>query len=400
MESLQIMDKTMANTSKPGADMTDEQLSDANKQACEWTDDWSERQEKEPSKEQSDAMFVRKLTELLAPVAIDKEVKTNDQERPGRVNDAAGRNRSLSGISIENAPQLSEGQQALSFAIGRLHIAASPLTHSANVAGLIQEAIDRLNWLGANPELLARQPAAIDKETECNCASNPHAEGCPVTAHVRAMFAASGESAYGAAPLDKEAGKPAAPYSAPFTTDVPQCCGDPSTCNDPCQPEVAPSVEQDERGAVSRMACTVDGDEITAIRKASELMCAMGYPGEASQITCFLARISRAASTSANVAQGAGDVYGLVYEWDTPYGVHRDFQYCTYNGAEPSRTVTLYSAPPARIALTDDRVSEIIDEYDDCSWIDGELRIDCKDMMRLARALLAAAQSASASEGK
>jgi hypothetical protein len=69
---------------------------------------------------------------------------------------AAGRNRSLSGISIENAPQLSEGQQALSFAIGRLHIAASPLTHSANVAGLIQEAIDRLNWLGANPELLAR----------------------------------------------------------------------------------------------------------------------------------------------------------------------------------------------------------------------------------------------------
>jgi hypothetical protein len=145
-----------APSSKLGADMTDEQLSDANKQACEWTDDWSERQEKEPSKEQSDAMFVRKLTELLAPVAIDKEVKTNDQERPGRVNDAAGRNRSLSGISIENAPQLSEGQQALSFAIGRLHIAASPLTHSANVAGLIQEAIDRLNWLGANPELLAR----------------------------------------------------------------------------------------------------------------------------------------------------------------------------------------------------------------------------------------------------
>ena len=26
------------------------------------------------------------------------------------------------------------------------------------------------------------------------------------------------------------------PYSAPFTTDVPQCCGDPSNCNDPCEP--------------------------------------------------------------------------------------------------------------------------------------------------------------------
>jgi hypothetical protein len=29
------------------------------------------------------------------------------------------------------------------------------------------------------------------------------------------------------------------PYSAPFTTDVPQCCGDPETCDDPCTPERA-----------------------------------------------------------------------------------------------------------------------------------------------------------------
>jgi hypothetical protein len=27
--------------------------------------------------------------------------------------------------------------------------------------------------------------------------------------------------------------KPA--YSVPFTTDVPQCCGSPETCNEPCQ---------------------------------------------------------------------------------------------------------------------------------------------------------------------
>ena len=40
---------------------------------------------------------------------------------------------------------------------------------------------------------------------------------------------------------------PKAPaYSAPFTTDVPQCCGDPSTCNDPCQSE-APAVEAGAR---------------------------------------------------------------------------------------------------------------------------------------------------------
>jgi hypothetical protein len=29
---------------------------------------------------------------------------------------------------------------------------------------------------------------------------------------------------------------PRSPYGAPFTTDVEQCCGDPSTCNDPCEP--------------------------------------------------------------------------------------------------------------------------------------------------------------------
>jgi hypothetical protein len=40
------------------------------------------------------------------------------------------------------------------------------------------------------------------------------------------------------AALEPEDGVPPAglpAYSAPFTTDVPQCCGDPATCNDPCQ---------------------------------------------------------------------------------------------------------------------------------------------------------------------
>jgi hypothetical protein len=32
---------------------------------------------------------------------------------------------------------------------------------------------------------------------------------------------------------------PRSPYGAPFTTDVEQCCGDPSTCNDPCEPPSA-----------------------------------------------------------------------------------------------------------------------------------------------------------------
>jgi hypothetical protein len=41
---------------------------------------------------------------------------------------------------------------------------------------------------------------------------------------------------YLAAPTPERA---APPYSAPFTTDVPQCCGDPETCDDPCTPERA-----------------------------------------------------------------------------------------------------------------------------------------------------------------
>ena len=46
------------------------------------------------------------------------------------------------------------------------------------------------------------------------------------------------------------------------------------------------------------IGCAVDGDEIGAIRKASELMCAMGYTADASQITCFLARVARAYPTA------------------------------------------------------------------------------------------------------
>jgi hypothetical protein len=234
--------------------------------------------------------------------------------------------------------------------------------------------------------LLARQPAAIGKEAECNCASNPHAEGCPVTAHVRAMFAASGESAYGAAPLDKEASKPA-----------------------------APSVEQDERGAVIATVRTdppitgVTTGPWTRLFVADVEIDRSGDPTElvkkAEQINHSYAHQSRAASTSANVAQGAeavvADLSMLVRQL-----VHslrkaapdnalsdRAVDYLKRKGlaGSPLRE----AAPPAQTALTDDRISEIIDEFDDCSWIDGELRIDCKDMMRLARALLAAAQSAS-----
>jgi hypothetical protein len=34
-----------------------------------------------------------------------------------------------------------------------------------------------------------------------------------------------------------DSGEQEAPYSAPFTTDVAHCCGEPDHCNDPCEPE-------------------------------------------------------------------------------------------------------------------------------------------------------------------
>ena len=46
------------------------------------------------------------------------------------------------------------------------------------------------------------------------------------------------------APAPSPQPEPAPPYSAPFTTDVPQCCGAPETCNDPCS--AAPQVVQRE----------------------------------------------------------------------------------------------------------------------------------------------------------
>jgi hypothetical protein len=39
-------------------------------------------------------------------------------------------------------------------------------------------------------------------------------------------------SGYAGASAAKQQSTPA--YSAPFTTDVPHCCGDPDACNDPC----------------------------------------------------------------------------------------------------------------------------------------------------------------------
>lgn len=51
-----------------------------------------------------------------------------------------------------------------------------------------------------------------------------------------------------------------------------------------------------------------DADEILAIRKAAELMSGMGYHSEATHICCFLARVARSASSTAEIERrGEGE---------------------------------------------------------------------------------------------
>lgn len=47
------------------------------------------------------------------------------------------------------------------------------------------------------------------------------------------------------------------------------------------------------------------------------------------------------------------------------------------------------ASPPASV-LTDEQIGAIVDEFDACHWVDGECRIEGRDMMKLCRALLAA----------
>jgi hypothetical protein len=194
-----------------------------------------------------------------------------------------------------------------------------------------------------------------------------------------------------------------------------------------CPQDSAPSVEQDERGAVECRDLTDDDMDRLIVWLGEHDRDEIGHQGLCERIIGAFA--ARAASTSANVAQGAelvhlddwwvdlfakemksklanarekgrggwqdcapADLSNMLRD-HVEKGDPRDVaNFCMFLWALRS---PICAAPPAQTALTDDRISEIIDEFDDCSWIDGELRIDCKDMMRLARALLAAAQSAS-----
>lgn len=87
--------------------------------------------------------------------------RKNDDTKGQRINDdVAGRDRSLSGASAKNDPQLSPGQRVIEEAIGKLHIAASKLTDPRHISELIFESINKLNWISANPESFVATHAA------------------------------------------------------------------------------------------------------------------------------------------------------------------------------------------------------------------------------------------------
>ncbi|WP_438396390.1 hypothetical protein [Caballeronia sp. DA-9] len=101
------------------------------------------------------------LTQKLSH--IDKQgyahMKVSDDTKgPRGVDDAAGRDRSVPRTGDQNDPELSPGQCAIEEAIGKLHTAKSPLADKENVAALIQSAIDKLNWISANPESFSATP--------------------------------------------------------------------------------------------------------------------------------------------------------------------------------------------------------------------------------------------------
>lgn len=81
----------------------------------------------------------------------------------------------------------------------------TPFAPALHIAGVLKKGdmrvIDGVTWHCTDPEI-DRWVSQGSSDPECICKADdgvPHAETCPVTSHVRALFAASGESAQGSA---------------------------------------------------------------------------------------------------------------------------------------------------------------------------------------------------------
>lgn len=59
-------------------------------------------------------------------------------------------------------------------------------------------------------------------------------------------------------------------------------------------------------------------------------------------------------------AEPVQEPFCYVYEYDSPYGLHREFYPREYNGMKPSRTVPLYTAPPPRKPLTEEEILSVL----------------------------------------
>lgn len=63
----------------------------------------------------------------------------------------------------------------------------------------------------------------------------------------------------------------------------------------------------------------------------------------------------------ARLAQPEPEPYCHIYEYDSVYGIHREFSPHEWNGMRPTRTVPLYTTPPQRKWqwLTNDESAEL-----------------------------------------
>ena len=60
----------------------------------------------------------------------------------------------------------------------------------------------------------------------------------------------------------------------------------------------------------------------------------------------------------------AQEPYCHAYEYDSVFGLHREFYPRVYSGRNPDRAVPLYTAPPQRPLLTDEEITDAVREAD------------------------------------
>lgn len=91
------------------------------------------------------------------------------------------------------------------------------------------------------------------------------------------------------------------------------------------------------------------------------LRAALAEPVQSAEanIGCLGMPVNTPVTPPQRTAEPVQEPFCYVYEYDSPYGLHREFYPREYNGMKPSRTVPLYTAPPPRKPLTDEKVCDL-----------------------------------------